>query len=80
MIKTSPASRGFGTVTYVKLGCATIARFAGSVHGVVVQITSAARWPWTGSTSGIRTYTDGDVLSLYSISASASAVLSRVHQ
>ena len=55
-----------------------MARFAGMVHGVVVQITTKApsRSPSSVSTMGKRTCTVGEVFSWYSTSASASAVFS----
>ena len=46
-------------------------RFAGNVHGVVVQISNDVLG---SSTSGNFTMTDGSVSSQYSISASARAV------
>jgi hypothetical protein len=52
-----------------------MARFAGKVHGVVVQMTSdAPSAPGGGVTSANFTNTAGEVFSLYSTSASASAV------
>ncbi len=62
-----------------------MARLAGSVHGVVVQITSRAARPRSfGSGSGAvrskATWIDGEVCSSYSTSASASAVRSVMHQ
>ena len=57
-----------------------MAKFAGSVHGVVVQITMLA-WPANSPrTIGNFTYTAGSVRSTYSTSASASAVCAPVLQ
>src|SRR5262245_21043343 len=65
--------------TYSSSGWTATARLAGSVHGVVVQITSEGRGAdgaaGSGATSGKRTYTDGVRWSSYSTSAWASAVL-----
>ena len=64
-----------------------MARLAGSVHGVVVHMRIETFFPFnTGNfserseTIGNLTYIDGDFRSLYSISASASAVLQLMHQ
>src|SRR5213592_2352012 len=65
------------------VGCTAMARLAGSVHGVVVQITRDAGAPaaaGSGATSGNLTYTDGVRCSSYSTSAWASAVLQYMHQ
>ena len=56
-----------------------MARLAGSVHGVVVQMTTesgcaGASCLAAGSATGKATQTECERLSLYSISASASAV------
>src|SRR5258706_10627939 len=54
-----------------------MARFAGNVHGVVVQISAnSSSRPLTGNL----TYTLGDLWSAYSTSASASAVRQVAHQ
>ena len=64
-----------------------MARFAGRVHGVVVQMTmksglSAGRPNFLASAAGTGNLTqiDGLTWSLYSISASASAVLNGIDQ
>ena len=61
-----------------------MARLAGSVHGVVVQITrlglGADGASGSDVTSGNFTYTDGVRCSSYSTSACARAVLSYMHQ
>ena len=65
-----------------------MARFAGKVHGVVVQIITNTFLPFragrylfifSSSTSNF-TNTEGDSLSAYSTSASASAVTHEWHQ
>src|SRR5215813_9136022 len=79
-ISTSLSAR---SATYSSAGCTAMARLAGSVHGVVVQITSDAGAPpaaGSGATSGNLTYTDGVRWSSYSTSAWASAVLQYMHQ
>jgi hypothetical protein len=73
------------TATYSCSGCTATARLAGSVHGVVVQMAAAgAERPASGvgggSTNGYATYAEGDVMSAYSTSASASAVVHDAHQ
>ena len=63
------------TTTYVKSGFTEIPKFAGNVQGVVVQITissSLFKTPLPSSTLNA-TKIDGDLMSLYSISASANA-------
>ena len=63
-----------------------MARFAGSVQGVVVQMMAKAGRPASAPasagavTSGNFTYTDGVRCSSYSTSAWASAVLQCMHQ
>src|SRR4030066_1140586 len=71
----------------MKSGWRHTAKFAGSVHGVVVHMTTDTFLPLR---AGIRspmpdlcgnfTYTDGDVSSEYSTSASARAVSHDIHQ
>ena len=72
---------------YVSVGCTAMARFAGKVQGVVVQMTSdALRPPRASARAGLAvatgnfTYTVGEVSSSYSTSAWASAVLQCMHQ
>ena len=63
-----------------------MARLAGSVHGVVVQMTAQASSgkpagslpPWPGA-SAKATWTVGEVCSAYSTSASARAVSQWMH-
>src|SRR5262249_44858968 len=67
-----------------------IARFAGNVHGVVVQITASTVAPSSTApqsfltpssiSTGIATQIDGATRSSYSTSASASAVLQFTNQ
>jgi hypothetical protein len=72
------------TTAYSAAGSTISPRLAGSVHGVVVHATAStgpsANTPFGSSRSGKRTNTDGDGMSAYSISASASAVRSVGHQ
>jgi hypothetical protein len=48
MISASPSR---STAVYVSVACAAIARLAGSVHGVVVQMTNDAGLPWSALAS-----------------------------
>ena len=68
-----------------------MARFAGIVHGVVVQISTEARFPAAAgkraaksaalsAASGNSTWIDGETCDSYSTSASASAVRQWMHQ
>ncbi len=81
---TTSVSLPTSSATYSSSGCTAMARFAGSVHGVVVQITSEGVGAFgasgSGATSGNFTYTDCVRCSSYSTSACASAVLSCMHQ
>src|SRR4030095_6867254 len=82
MKTSSPCS----TATYSSAGLNAIPRFAGSVQGVVVQMTiltlrlARPGSTFTASGNGNFTYTDGLVWSSYSTSASARAVWSKIHQ
>src|SRR5262245_1893609 len=75
----SPPTR---KATYSSSGWTAMARLAGSVHGVVVQITAdtGPGTPSSGVSKGNFTYTDGVRCSSYSTSAWASAVLQCMHQ
>ena len=84
---TTYTSSPFASATYSCAGCTAIARFAGKVHGVVVQITAKARrlpstdWSSDGTdVIGNLTQTDGVLWSSYSTSACASAVRQCMHQ
>ncbi len=75
------------TATYSKSGCRAMAKLAGRVHGVVVQITMETSFPANTGYDLLRseimgnfTKIEGDVCSSYSTSASASAVLHEMHQ
>ena len=78
------------TSAYWKSGCSATAWLAGSVHGVVVQMTirtgsaidamSKRRARSAGSATAKPTSIAGEVLSSYSTSASASAEPQSTHQ
>ena len=81
---TAPAT---STATYSYFGLYAMAMLAGMVHGVVVQMRpntsrpARSGWIFAGSeVNSKRTQIDGLVWSLYSTSASASAVRSLMHQ
>ena len=48
------------TAVYISVGCTAIARLAGKVHGVVVQITSETGRPPTARTSSAGTVLTGN--------------------
>ena len=75
------------TTQYFRSGCSAIARFAGIVQGVVVQIIKlrgllVGKLNFFASDSGIGNLTqiEGEICSLYSISASAKAVSKGIDQ
>src|SRR5215218_4477235 len=79
---TSTAPSSLRTRTYVRSGSTATAAFDGSVHGVVVQISSsspACSGP-AGETTGKRTYTDGSTTSLYAPGCPSSCEDSAVPQ
>jgi hypothetical protein len=86
---TMSAPRAVSISSYSNSGCAAIAWLPGSVQGVVVQITAAARGlpdapkaraTAASSAAAKATSIAGEVLSSYSTSASASAEPQSMHQ
>src|SRR5690606_6987712 len=84
---TSTRSAPRSATAYSISGCTATARLAGSVQGVVVQMTTESGLSegspnFCASASGTGNFTqiEGDTCSLYSISASASAVSKGIDQ
>src|SRR5205814_8603265 len=73
-------SREHSWPPYISLGSTAIARLAGNVHGVVVQLAMLALSFHSPLAIGNFTYTAASSRSWYSTSASASAVCAPVLQ